>query len=142
VAAREDQAQPIIGDGHLVLGAAARFDRRKLRLDRRFAPELCGLVAQAPTTAQPIDRPVPGRGGDPRTGIRRDASVGPDLERGDEGVLDGLLREVEVAQDPDERRDRPSLLLAEQAVDDLVSGGVRPAQPAAAPTDWSADSDG
>jgi len=32
--------------------------------------------------------------------------------------LNGLLGQVEVAEDPDEGRDRPSLLLPEQAVDD------------------------
>ena len=46
----------------------------------------------------------------------------PGLERRDERLLDGFLGEVEVAEDADERRDRPALLLAEQAVDDLVRG--------------------
>jgi hypothetical protein len=36
----------------------------------------------------------------------------------DERLLDRVLREVEVAQDPDQGRDRPPLLRAEQAVDD------------------------
>ncbi len=51
----------------------------------------------------------------------------PGLERADERILDGLLGEVEVAGHPDERGDGPALLLAEQAVDDLV-GGVRTGQ--------------
>ena len=59
---------------------------------------------------------APGLSGSPR--------VRPGLEGGDERVLDGFLGEVEVAEDADQRRDRPSLLLAEQAVDDLVQGSV------------------
>ncbi|MEA2608326.1 MAG: hypothetical protein QOJ75_569, partial [Chloroflexota bacterium] len=35
-----------------------------------------------------------------------------------------LLGEIEIAQDADQGRDRPALLVAEQAVDNLV-GGVR-----------------
>jgi hypothetical protein len=61
--------------------------------------------------------------------------VGPHLERGDEGVLDRLLGEIEVAEDADQCRDGPSLLLAEDAIDEILSGGVALAQPAAAPTD-------
>ena len=72
------------------------------------------------------------RGRDPGPGVVRDAPLRPRLEGGDERVLDGLLGEVEVAQDADERRDRPSLLLAEQAVDDLVGGRVGVSQSAAA----------
>ena len=49
---------------------------------------------------------APGLSGMPR--------VRPRLERADEGLLDGLLGEVEVAEDADERRDRPPRLLAEQ----------------------------
>ncbi len=75
-------------------------------------------------------------------GLCRDAAVGPDLECGDERVLHRLLGEVEVAEDADERRDRPSLLLAEQAVDDVVGGGGVEVQPAVAPTDVWADSCG
>ena len=135
--AGEDQAQPIVGDGHVVLGAAPRLDRRQLGLDRHIATELLGLVAQAPATAQAVDCSVPGRGRDPRARVGRDPAFWPDLERGDEGVLDGFLGEVEIAEDADERRDRPPLLFAEEAVDDLVGGGVGKAQPALAPTAWS-----
>ena len=90
-----------------------------------------GLLAEAPPPAHAIDRAVPRRGRDPRPGIGRDAPDGPRLECGDERVLDRLLGEVEVAEDADERRDRPALLFAEQAVDDLVRGGVGLAQSAA-----------
>jgi hypothetical protein len=134
VTAREDQAQSIVGDRHVVVRTGAGLDRRQIRLDRRIAGQLVGLVAKSPTAADPVDRPIPGGRRDPCTRICRDAAVGPDLECGDERVLDRLLGEVEVAEDADERRDRPSLLLAEQAVDDVVGGGGVEVQPAVAPT--------
>ena len=56
--------------------------------------------------------------------MRGDAAVRPRLQRSDERLLDGFLGEIEVAEDPDQGRDRSSLLLAEQAVDDLVGGGL------------------
>ena len=58
-------------------------------------------------------------------GLRGSAALGPDLERDEEGVLHRLLGEVEVAEHADERRDRPSRLLAEQAVDGLVRRAYR-----------------
>ncbi len=60
------------------------------------------------------------------SGTPRPASVSSAV---DERFLDGLLGEVEVAEDADERRDRPARFVAEQAVDDLV-GGRRPARSA------------
>jgi hypothetical protein len=46
----------------------------------------------------------------------------PPLQRDGECLLHGLLSQVEVAQDPDEGRDRLPLLLPKQAVDDLTGG--------------------
>ncbi len=70
-----------------------------------------------PTEA--VDGPIAGRRGDPRAGLAGQPVPRPPFERRDEGVLDGLLGDVEVAGLADERRDRPSRLLAEQAVDEL-----------------------
>jgi hypothetical protein len=136
VTAREDQAQSIVRDGHLVVRIGARLDRRQLDLHQRVVRQFLGLLTQAPTAAQAIDRAIPRRRRDPGTRVRRDAPVGPDLQGGDERVLDRFLGEVEVAEDADERRDRPPLLLPEQAVDGLVGGGVAQAQPAVAPTEF------
>ncbi len=132
--AGEDQAQPIVGDGHVVVRTGLRLDRRQLGLDDGIARQLLGLVPKPAPAADPVDRPVPGGRRDPGTRVVGDPAVGPDLEGGDERVLYSLLGEVEVAQDADERRDRPSLLLAEQAVDDVVGGGRVEVQPALAPT--------
>jgi hypothetical protein len=46
--------------------------------------------------------------------------LGPGLERADERLLDRFLGEVEVAEDADERCDRPPRFLAEQAIDEFV----------------------
>jgi hypothetical protein len=51
----------------------------------------------------------------------------PPLQRDDEGVLHRLLREIEVAEDPDQGRDRPPRLVPEQAVDDLRRRSYRAA---------------
>ena len=56
-------------------------------------------------------------------GIVRDTVARPSLQRDDEGLLHSLLGGVEVTQDPDQARDRPSRLVPEQAVDDLIGGG-------------------
>jgi hypothetical protein len=76
----------------------------------------------------PVDRPVAGRGDDPRRGIGGHAVAGPALERDRERVLDRLLGAIEVAERASEDGDRLSRLAAEQAVE--VSGGR--AQPRAA----------
>src|SRR4029453_11946795 len=99
---------------------------------------LLGLRPKPSPATQPVDRAVPGGGRDPRSRVRGHTALRPDLEGRDEGVLHRLLGEIEVAEDTDQRRDRPSLFLAEEAVDDVVGGGVAEAQPAVAPTDSGA----
>jgi hypothetical protein len=87
--------------------------------------ELADLVLEPPGPADPVDRLVPGGGRDPSRWIARHPPHGPDLERDEERVLDRLLGEVEIAEHSDERRDRPSRLLAEQAVDGLCRRAYR-----------------
>ena len=124
MAAREDQAQAVVADRHLVgLVTHRRVDGGELCLDDRVASQLIGLVPEPTSSAQSIDGAIAGGGRDPRARIGRDAPIRPDLERGDERVLDGLLGQIEIAEDADERRDRPSLLFAEEAIDDLVGRG-------------------
>ncbi len=121
MAAREDQPQPVVDDrAHPVGSVQGRVgvDRRQLLLDRDFTAEQLLLLGQHLAAPQPVDRPVPGGRRDPGAGVVRHAALRPRLERRDEGILDGLLGEVEVAEDPDQRRDGPALLLTEQAVDD------------------------
>jgi len=65
------------------------------------------LLATDAGAAQPIDRPAPRRGGNPRSRVGRQAIARPVLERGDEGVLDRFLGQVEVADSPDQAGDDP-----------------------------------
>ena len=81
-----------------------------------FFEEL-GLPRQRPVAANPVDRAVLGRRDDPGAGIGRCSVTRPALQRRCEGVLDGVLGEVEVAEHADEDRDRTSPLLAEDAID-------------------------
>ena len=126
MAAREDQPQSIVRDVHGVL-RRTRFDGLELRLHRRLASQDLGLLDEPLPAPEPVDRPVAGGRRDPGTRVVRHAPRWPGLQRADERILDGLLGEVEIAGHPDERGDGPALLLAEQAVDDLV-GGVRTGQ--------------
>ena len=122
MAAGEDQPEPIVRDGAVVDLVLLAQGHERL--------ELAHLVLEPAGPPDPVDGLVPGRGRDPRAGVARQPALRPDLERDQERVLDGLLGEVEVAEDADERRDRPSRLLAEQAVDSLGRRGYRRASAA------------
>jgi hypothetical protein len=144
VAAREDQAEPVVGEWHVrislpIRGAAGgvagtrRIDAGEVRLDRGVARQLLGLVLEPAATAQSVDGSVASGRGDPRARVVRHPARRPGLQRRDERLLNGFLGEIEVTKDADERRDRPARLGAEQAVDDLVRGwlGRRQWAPAA-----------
>jgi hypothetical protein len=117
MATGEDEAQALVRElvGLGILRAAAaqgleRLQRRPLDGERLFA-------------ADAVDRLVASDLGDPGTRVRRNAVVRPALEGDDERLLDRLLREVEVSDGADERRDRPPRLTPEQAVDDRGRAG-------------------
>jgi hypothetical protein len=121
--AGEDEPQPVVRDrAHLV--SFPRLDRGKLGLDLRVTSELLGLLGERSPAAKAINRPVPGGGRDPRSRVVRHASLGPGLERGHERLLNGLLGEVEVAEDPNERRNSATRLFLEEAIDDGVSRAI------------------
>ena len=69
--------------------------------------------------AEAVDRPIACRGRDPRAGVVGHAVHRPAFERDRERLLDRFLRQLEVAEHADERRDRSPRLAAEQAVDDV-----------------------
>jgi hypothetical protein len=119
VAAREDQSEPVVDERHLLVPSSDLDVVDDAGLER----ERCGLLLQRPLSPKPIDRPVARGGRDPGAGVGGDTAARPRLERPDERLLDGLLGEVEVTQDADERRDRPSRFLTEQAVDKCVGLG-------------------
>jgi hypothetical protein len=113
VAAGEEQSQPIVRDrGHVVGIGLLRGRGERL--------ELAQLFLVSPITPEPVDRRVARRTDDPGGGIVRPTVSRPALERGREGLLDGVLGEIEVAEDPDQRGDRPPRLAPEQAVDNGI----------------------
>jgi hypothetical protein len=82
------------------------------------ALELAQLLRVAAIAAQPVDRAVPGGESDPAGRVGGHALDRPTRHRLDERLLHGVLGEVEVAEHPDQGRDRPPRLAPEQAVDD------------------------
>jgi hypothetical protein len=112
VAAGEDQPQSLVGHAG---GHGDLFSR--LGLGRRERGQLGDAGAEATLAPEPVDRSVARHGDDPRRGIAGDAVVRPARERRRERVLDRVLGDVPVAERSDERRDRASEVLAEQALD-------------------------
>ncbi len=110
MAAREDQAQALVGDRaqfHVLLGA---------RGERGQPSQYLGLAGQRALAPQPVDRAVSGRGQDPGAGVPR-RLFAPALERGCEGVLDCVFGETEVAGRTCQGSDRAPPLLAEDPCD-------------------------
>ena len=110
VAAREDQAQPLVGDGIRLL----RFCLRPGSLQRR---QQLGLVRERALTPDPVDRAVAGCRQQPRAGVVGGAVARPALERGREGLLYRVLGELDVAEGADEDRERAPPFLPEDAFD-------------------------
>ena len=79
------------------------------------------LLGQGALPADPVDRPVAGRRHQPRTRVGRHAGYGPALRRDRERLLHGVLGPVEVTEEPDQRRQHPAPLVAE----DLLQHGQR-----------------
>jgi hypothetical protein len=141
MAAGEDQAQAVVGHLSLShgLGRQLRLGGLGLaRLEALEALEHLLLLLSEPLAPQPVDRLVAGDARDPGAGVVGDAVGRPPLERDDEGLLDRLLGGVDVTEDADQARDRPSRLVPEQAVDELFGAlyedafeaGVAPASAA------------
>ena len=103
MAAGEDEREPLVRDRRLV--------HRCLLLELRDELRVPALAAQ------PVDRLPPGRDREPRAGVVGNAGARPRHERRLERVGERVLREVDVAQVADQRRDDPRVLLAEDALD-------------------------
>ena len=106
MAAGEDQAQPFVWD-HVLL----------LRLARLQSGEQLGLRTQRAVAANPVDCPVPRRSQQPGGRTFGGAGDRPPLERDRNGVLKGVLGEVEVAEDADQAREHAPPLGAEDALE-------------------------
>ena len=109
MAAGEDQPEPVVG--HLVGDLIdAGHVRRRMRRAERLVGEGVRARARAAGAAQMIEGPPSGRGEEPGARTVRDAVRGPVGERLLEGLLDHLLRRVDVARDPEHRGDHPRVL--------------------------------
>jgi hypothetical protein len=64
-----------------------------------------------------VDRPVSGRGDQPGTGVRGLALAWPALGCDRKGLRRGLLGEVEVAEEADQRREDTTPLVAEDVLE-------------------------
>jgi hypothetical protein len=108
MAAREDELQALVGDRrrvHVVLHRGlGHGEQPRLRGERALA-------------AQPVDRAVARGGHQPGAGVVGRAGPRPALRRHREGLLDGLLGEVEVAEEADQGGEHTPPLVAEDLLD-------------------------
>ncbi len=101
MAAGEDQLEPLVGDGRLLVLRELRCPCQELRFprERLLAPD-------------PVDRRVARGRDDPRARVGRSSVAWPPLRRPDERVLHRVLGEVEVTEDAAEDRDGLRALVA------------------------------
>src|SRR5262249_61097123 len=74
--------------------------------------EELGLAGERARGADPVDRSVPGGGGQPRRGIVRRAVDGPALDGSRQRILEGVLGKLEVAEDANQCRQDATPVLA------------------------------
>ena len=114
MAAREDEGEALVRDPAQVVLLGRELlepcEELHLLLEDAFAPDA-------------VDGAVLCRGDDPGRGVARIAVARPALERGREGVLDGVLRELEVAEGAGEDPDGVSPLLSEDVLDARLQPG-------------------
>ncbi len=107
VAAGEDQAQLVVDQGPDLLGLVGHLVAGGLGL---------ALVAGA-LAADLVDAPVAGGRDDPAGGAGRQPALRPSFEGDDEGVLDRLLGEIDVAEEADQAGHRSPGFGTEDALD-------------------------
>ncbi|HZM94495.1 MAG TPA: hypothetical protein VFB92_13780 [Vicinamibacterales bacterium] len=99
--AREDQSQTIVFERLLVDGD--RIDRG-LQLLR----ELRDRGVETRSSAEDVDGLEATGGDEPRERVTRQPVARPFLDRGREGLVEGLLGQVEVTDEPNERGQDPA----------------------------------
>jgi hypothetical protein len=108
MAAGEQQFEPLVGDGdlfHRVLGGLGHLEQAGLRGERLL-------------TAYAVDRAVASGGRQPRARVVRRAVARPALGGDREGLLGGLLGEVDVAEEADQVGEDAAPLVAEDLLED------------------------
>ena len=103
MAAGEDQLEPLVLDHRVVKLVHRHFGHLQLP----------GLFGQRPLASDPVDRPVARGDCQPRAGVGRDSVAGPALRGDRERLLGGLLGEIEIAEETDQRGKHPPPLFAE-----------------------------
>ena len=104
MAACEDQLEALVLDRRIVV----EFVHRRLR-----NLEQSSLLSQCPLPADAVDGSVMGTRVQPGAGVARNAIAGPPFGGDRECLLSGLLGEIEVAEETDQRGEHPAPLLAE-----------------------------
>jgi hypothetical protein len=105
VAAGEHEAQAVVGNRILLSGfAAARLEERQLALERLRTTDL-------------VDRTVPCGRQKPGGRVLGQAAPWPALRGGRERIPEGVLGEVEVAEDADQGGEDATPFLAEDPVE-------------------------
>lgn len=119
MATGEDQSEALVG--YLLHVVSQRFERPQL-LSLPFFDGSNAFASEA------IYRLVASGEDDPGPWIMRNSSLRPSSQRLQECVLNGVFGQIEAARRSDESRDRPSRLMAKQAVEvePRVSRGSQP----------------
>lgn len=99
--AREDQAEPVIGL------ALANLDRR-LDVLVDLVRQLCKLPVEDGVTPQLVERLKATRRHQPSDRISWHAEIGPLRGARQERIVQRLLREIEIAEEADQRRKHPA----------------------------------
>src|SRR5207302_2087884 len=107
MAAGEHQSQTVVAHGTLLGRFTVRLKQRRLRL-----PIFPGRLA-----TEAVDGPVARRGDDPSRRARRQPIRGPPLRRRREGVLNRILGDIDVTEDPDQDRHGTTVFRAEHTLD-------------------------
>ncbi len=121
MAAGEDEAQAVVLDR--VARVPARLPAGRIVGDRVDVPG--GVVEgdEAPLAPDPVDAAKPPRRDEPRDRVRRNALRGPLLRGRDEGVVQGVLGEIEAAEEAHQSREDAPAFLAIQRGDEVVHDG-------------------
>ena len=91
---------------------------RRRRFDRPCQLVDGGVEPRGAT--ETIDRLEPPCRDEPRARIRRNVLLGPPLERSREGVVHGFFRQIEIAEQPDQRRQHAARVGSVDGLDLLV----------------------
>src|SRR5204863_2912482 len=108
VATGEDQAESLVGHRLFLVVVALQLCEPLEQL---------GLPRQRLLAPNAVDRPVPRRRGQPGRRVLRHSVAWPALESGRDRVLEGVLGELEVAEDADQGGEDAAPLLAEEGFD-------------------------